>query len=673
MPGRAAGTRTIALVGPGGAGKTSLAEALLFAAGAIGRQGSVGDGTSVGDASPEARARGGSTELNLMHLDYLDDRYALIDAPGSVGFAADGALGTAVADLALVVVDPDPDRALLAEPTLRQLETLGIPHMIFVNKIDQARGSIQKLLEAFQPMSASPLIARWIPIRDGERIAGFVDIALERAYYYRPGKESEQKEIPPELVDREALERGHMLEQLADHDDALLEQLLMDEVPDRETVFQDLAKETGAAQIVPVLFGSALNGFGVRRLLKALRHEVPDPSAAAQRLGAANGCAFVFKVSNSGAMGRLTYARVFGGALKEGAELSASAGHVRIGTLFAVQGEKTAKLPEARTGDVVAVAKLEGVHAGEWLSTGKSPPSLDLGQPTRNYALAIATKDRKDDVRLSTALHKLTEEDRALVWEQDEALHETRLKGVNDEHLKVTLERLKRRYGVAVDSRAPAIGYKESIRRTVTQRGRHKKQSGGHGQFGDVVIEVRPLPRGEGFRFDEKITGGVVPKQWIPAVEAGVRDATMKGPLGFPVVDVAVTLVDGSYHSVDSSEIAFRTAGRIGMSEALAQAQPHLLEPVMKVTVVAPSGATSRVTSAIASRRGQMLGMGPREGWSRWDQVEALIPEAEMQGFDAELRSLSQGLATFEAVFDHLAELNGTLADKVVQRELEPA
>ena len=674
MPGRAAGTRTIALVGPGGAGKTSLAEALLFAAGAVSRQGSVADGTSVGDSSPEARARGGSTELNLLHLDYMDDRYALIDAPGSVGFAADGALGTAAADLALVVVDPDPDRALLAEPTLRQLEALGIPHMIFVNKIDQARGSIQNLLEALQPMSSSPLIARWIPIRDGERIAGFVDIALERAYYYRPGQPSEQKDIPDDLADREALERAQMLEKLADHDDVLLEQLLMDEIPDRETVFEDLRKETGAGQIVPVLFGSAMNGFGIRRLLKALRHEVPDPAKAAERLGASDGCAFVFKVSNSGAMGRLTYARVFGGSLKEGAELNGPGGDsVRIGTLFAIQGDKTLKLSEAKAGEVVAVAKLEGVGAGEWLTSGKAPPAPQVPLPVRNYALAIATKDRKDDVRLSTALHKITEEDRALEWEQDEALHETRLKGVNDEHLKVTLERLKRRYGVAVDSRPPHVGYKESIRKSVTQRGRHKKQSGGHGQFGDVVIEVKPLPRGQGFRFDEKISGGVVPKQWFPAVEAGVRDALEKGPLGFPVVDVAVTLIDGSYHSVDSSEIAFRTAGRIGMTEALAQAAPHLLEPVMKVTVVAPNSATSRVTSAIASRRGQMLGMEPREGWSRWDQVEALIPEAEMQGFDAELRSLSQGLATYEAVFDHLAELNGTLADKVVQRELEPA
>ena len=674
MPERRAGTRNVALVGPGGAGKTTLAEAILFAAGAIDRQGTVDAKTSVGDTSPEARARGGSTELNLMSFDYMDDRFVLTDCPGSVGFAADGALGIAASDLALVVVDPDADRALLAEPTLRKLEALGIPHMIFVNKIDQARGSIHSLLEALQPMSASPLIARQIPIRDGDKITGFVDIALERAFHYRPGKPSQQGEIPAELSDREASERFHMLEQLADHDDALLEQLLMDEVPDPKLVYADLSRETGQGLVVPVLFGSALNGFGVRRLMKAFRHDVPVPEAAAKRLGAEEACAFVFKVSHGGSMGRLAFARVFGGILKEGAELSAGGQTIRIGAMFVLQGERTAKLAQAEKGDVVAIAKAEGVRAGQWLGSGKT--KLDcpvIERPATNYAVAIVTKDRKDDVRLSTALHKLVEEDAALGWEQDESLHETRLRGVNDEHLKVTLERLKRRYGVAVDSRPPTIGYKESVRKTVSQRGRHKKQSGGHGQFGDVVIELRPLGRGEGFRFEDRITGGVVPKQWIPAVENGVRDAMIKGPLGFPVVDVAVTLVDGSYHSVDSSELAFRTAGRIAMSEALAAASPYLLEPVHKVSVVAPGSATSRVTSAIASRRGQMLGMGPREGWSRWEQIEALIPEAEMQGFDAELRSLSQGLATYHAEFDHLSELTGKLAEAVAQRELEPA
>ena len=674
MPGRSDGTRAIALVGPGGAGKTSLAEALLFAAGAIDRQGSVDAGTTVGDSSPEARARAGSTELNLLNFQFLGDRFAIVDAPGSVGFSADGALGVACADLAIVVVDPEPDRAILAEPALRQLEALGVPHLIFVNKIDQARGSIQALLEALQPMSASPLVARQIPIRaketGGEKITGFVDLGLERAFRYVPGKPSEPIDIPAELADREAADRFHMLEQLADHDDALLEQLLSDETPDRATIFADLARETRENLVVPVLFGSALNGFGVRRLMKALRHDAPAPDAAASRLGAKTGCAFVFKVSHGGTMGRLAFARIFGGTLTEGAELKSPSGTVRVGTLFAVQGEKTAKLAKAGVGDVVAIAEAEGAGDGQWLGASGEAPALDL--PASNYALAIATQDRKDDVRLSTALHKLCEEDPSLTWEQDEAQHETRLKGISDEHLKVTLAKLKRRYGVAVTSRPPTIGFKESIRKPVTQRGRHKKQSGGHGQFGDVVIEVRPLARGEGFRFEETIHGGAVPRQYFPAIEAGVKDALEKGPLGFPVVDVAVTLTDGSYHTVDSSELAFRTAGRIAMSEALAAAAPHLLEPVHKVTVVTPGHATSKVTSAIASRRGQMLGMDTREGWSRWETVEALVPEAELQGLDAELRSLSQGLATYRSQFDHLAELNGTLAEKVV-RELEPA
>jgi elongation factor G len=674
MPERSVGTRTVALIGPGGAGKTSLAEALLFASGGLDRQGSVGSGSSVGDASPEARSRGGSTELNLMHFEFLGDRFAIMDCPGSVGFAADGALALAAADMALVVVDPEPERALLAEPALRQMEALGIPHAIFVNKIDQARGSIHELLEALQPMSASPLIARQIPIREGEKVTGFVDLALERAFHYRPGKPSERTEIPADLAEREAADRFHMLEQLADHDDKLLEQLLMDEAPDLPTVLADLVRETRENLGVSVLFGSALNGFGVRRLLKALRHEAPPPSAAAERLGAESGCAFVFKISHGGAMGRLALARVFGDTLSEGAELKTGGGEsVRVGTLFAVQGEKTTKLAKAEAGDIVAIAKAEDVGAGDWLSVGKAAPAPEIELSASNYVLAITTRDRKDDVRLSTALHKLVEEDPSLHWDQDEALHETRLRGVSDEHLKVTIARLKRRYGVTVDSTEPTIGYKESIRKDVTQRGRHKKQSGGHGQFGDVIIEVRPLGRGEGFQFDERIHGGSVPKQYISAVEQGVRDAMEKGPLGFPVVDVAVTLVDGSYHSVDSSELAFRTAGRIAMSEALEAASPHLLEPVHRVTVTAPGTATSRVTSAISSRRGQMVGMGPREGWSRWDRIEALMPESELQGLDAELRSLSQGLATYEAEFDHLAELNGKLAEEVVQRELEPA
>ena len=668
------GTRVIALVGPAGAGKTSLAEAMLFAAGATDRLGSTANGSSIGDSSPESRQRGGSTELNLYNFKYLGDDLAILDVPGSIGFSADGARALAVADVAIVVVDPDPSRAPLAAPALRALDELGIPHLVFVNRIDQAHGRIRDLLSALQPISVSPLIARQVPIWDGEKVSGFVDLALERAFKYRAGQESERIEIPAEIQEREIEARTHMLEQLADHDDELLEQLLMDETPAPQKIFQDLARETGENLGVSVLFGSANSSWGVRRLLKALRHEAPGAAAAAKRLSVSAPSLYVFKVLHA-PIGRLALSRALGGQVGEGSDAkTADGGHARVGSMFKVQGEKTQKIGEAQDGDIVAVAKLDTVKAGQWLGSGTVPPDLEIDYPARNCAIAIEPADRKDDVKLSGALQRLLEEDGGLIVEHDEANHEIRLKGVNEEHLNTVLARLKRRYGVDVKSHAPAVGYRESIRKPVRQHGRHKKQSGGHGQFGDVIIEIRPLSRGEGFQFEEKIHGGSVPKQWIPAVEDGVREAMDKGPLGFNVVDVAVSLVDGSYHSVDSSELAFRLAGRIAMHEALAAAQPHLLEPMHKLTVVCPSSATSRITSAVAGRRGQMLGMGPRDGWAGWDRIEALIPEAELSGLEAELRSQSQGLATYEAEFDHLAELNGPLADKVIkQRVPEPA
>ena len=379
-----------------------------------------------------------------------------------------------------------------------------------------------------------------------------------------------------------------------------------------------------------VLFGSASSSWGVRRLLKAIRHEAPAPEPPRHRLGVSDPSMYVFKIVH-GSIGRLAMARVLGGRIAEGSDLKTA---TAITPASARCSRSRAKRPrrsaKGRDGDVVAVAKIDTVKAGEWLSAGKVPPPVDIAYPARNCAIAIEPADRKDDVKLSGALQRLGEEDAALVIEHDDASHEIRLRGVNDEHLNTVLARLKRRFGVEVKSHTPTVGYRESIRKPVTQKGRHKKQSGGHGQFGDVIIEVKPLPRGAGFVFEERIHGGSVPKQWIPAVEDGVREAMVKGPLGFEVVDCAVTLIDGSYHSVDSSELAFRLAGRIAMQEALTAAHPHLLEPMHKLTVVCPSSATSRITSAVAGRRGQMLGLGPRDGWAGWDRIEALIPEAEL-------------------------------------------
>lgn len=669
------GTRAIAILGPAGTGKTSLAEALLFAAGTVPRLGAVAAGSSVGDASPEARARCGSTELNILRFDSGGDSYVLIDAPGSPGFAEDAEAALALCDLALVVIDPDPLRAPLVEPMLRSLEATGLPHALFVNKIEQAKGSIEELIDALQPLSDATIVARQIPVRVGDQMTGFVDLASERAYRYRPGQSSERVPLTDALRDDEAGPRLHMLEQLADHDDALLEQLLNDEVPSAGTVFADLTRETAAGQIVPMLFGSALNGWGIRRLLKMLRHDAPSVAATAERIGIEGAAVQVFKVSHGQAVGRLALARVFGEGLAEGAELVDAGGRaLRAGSLFAVQGAATTKVARAASGDILGIAKLDTVQRGERLGlSGRTPaPVAVAARPAANCLLAITARDHKDEVRLSTALNRLAEEDAGLRWGLDEATRETLLHGINAEHLAVVLARLKRRYGVEVSTRPPAIAYRETIRKPVRQHGRHKKQSGGHGQFGDVVIEIGPLERGGGFRFEERITGGAIPRQWIPAVEQGVRDAMARGPLGFPVVDVAVALVDGSFHSVDSSELAFRTAGRIAMADALAAAVPCLLEPVAQVTIRTPGSAVSRITSAATSRRGQMLGVAPLDGWSRWDAIELLLPEAELPGLEAELRSLSQGMARYDAHFDHLAELSGKLANEILHRTAEP-
>jgi elongation factor G len=660
----------LALVGPTGAGKTTLMEALLTASGAIDRKPAAGE-KLIGDASPEARARGHSVELNLANFEFLGERYAVVDCPGSVEFSAEADPAIAAADLAIVVADPDPAKAALLQPALQELESLGVPRALFINKMDTARGPIDDLLAALAPVSAAPLVARQIPILKGEKVEGFVDLALERAFVYRAAQPSERVDLTPDLAAVEADARFHMLEQLADFDDELMEQLLTDVSPSQDLVFADLVREMNEGLIVPVFFGSALNGFGVRRLLKALRHETPTPERAAGRLGVAGPGAFVFKTSYAGQAGRLSYARVFGGRLTDGADLTLSNGeHARAAGLFAVQGGALKKVASAEQGDIVAIGKLEHAAAGEAISLNGRPAEIRSFAPHRHtlYALAVAARNRQDDVRVSGALGKLVEEDPGLELVHDNEMGQVLLAGQGEGHVRLALDRLKRRFGVEVATEKPRTPYRETIVKGVTQRGRHKKQTGGHGQFGDVTVELRPLERGAGFAFVPKITGGVVPKQWIPAVEQGARDGLSKGPLGFPVVDLEVILVDGSHHSVDSSEMAFRTAGRIAIEEGLRGCGSVLLEPIEKIAVFAPSASLSNVNSALSARRGQILGFGPREGWPGWERIEAYLPQSERHDLIAEIRSITQGLGTFEADFDHMAELTGRLADEVAHR-----
>ena len=648
--------RAIAVVGPTGAGKTALTQALASAA-------SGGSGTA-------PNAAGQSSETVFTAIDFMGDHYALIDTPGAVDFLADADYALPAADLAIVVADPDPDKAILLQPFLKAVEEFKIPHALFINKIDTARGRVRDLLEALQPASSAPLVARQIPIWEDDKVTGFVDLALERAYHYEPGKPSRIIDIPKDLAERETEARFHMLEQLADFDDELMEQLLSDVTPDRDTIFADLVRETREGVIAPVFFGSTGQGHGIRRLLKALRHDTPEPKYAAERLGLKGQGAYVMKVTHAGQAGKLAYARVFGGRMSESDQLTLSDGSsARPGALFAVQGAQTKKVSSAPEGDVVAIGKLDPVAAGDLLAAdGVQKAAAAPAKRFAVYQVAIATKDRKDDVRLSGALQKLVEEDPGLDVLHDQSTHEILLLGQGEPHLRAVIDRLKARFGVDVSHTRPSTPYKESIRRSVEKRGRHKKQTGGHGQFGDCVIQVKPLPRDQGFEFIDKITGGAIPRQWIPAVEAGVRDAMTKGPIGFPVVDVAVTLIDGSFHSVDSSEHSFHAAGRIAMSEALAECDPVLLEPIEKLTIYTPSWGTPKINSSVSSHNGQILGFEGRDGWSGWDKVEVYLPHAERQNFIIELRSMTQGLATFEAAFDHMVEVTGRRADDVAKR-----
>ncbi|CAN7236038.1 elongation factor G [Phenylobacterium sp. LjRoot219] len=669
MPIQTAGSvRALALMGPTNSGKTTLLEALLLATGAVERRSDGGAAERVGDASPEARAHGHSVELNLADFEFMGDRYAVIDCPGSLEFSADLDAAAPAVDLAVVVAEPDPNKAVLLQPTLRELERLGVPHALFINKMDQARGSLQELLEALAPVSSAPLVARQIPILDGEHVSGCIDLALERAFIYRPGEPA--AEIPPELRDAEGQARFHMLEQLADFDDELLEQLLSDMTPSRDAVFADLVKEMNAGQIVPVFFGSAQSGFGVGRLLKALRHEAPPPERAAERLGLEGPAAYVLKTAYAGQSGKMAYVRAFGRTLEDGADLVLPAGErSRVGGLFAVQGAALKKVATAAPGDICALGKVEAAQAGQILSlTGQPQAGLATHVPRRPlFAVALAARARKDDVRLSGALNKLVEEDPGLTLTHDAESRQVLLAGQGEGHLRLALERLKRRFGVEIDTEQPKTPYRETIQKALTHRARHKKQSGGHGQFADVTIEVKPLPRGSGLVFGQRVVGGAVPKQWIPAVEAGVRDGVAKGPLGYPVTDLEVTLIDGQTHSVDSSEMAFRIAGRLAIEEAMKQSGSILLEPIEKLVVYSPSPAASNVTSALTARRGQILGLGPREDWRGWERIEAYLPQSERQQLIAELRGLTQGLGAFEADFDHMAELTGRQASAASQ------
>jgi elongation factor G len=675
QPARSA--RCIALVGPYLSGKTTLLEAILARTGAISRQGSMAAQNTVGDASEEARHHGMSVELNVATVDFLGDSFTFLDCPGSIEFQAEAVNALTACDAAVVVCEPDEKKVPALQLILKQLEDRGIPHFLFINKIDKAEARVRDIVPMLQPASTKPLVLRQVPIWESDIVTGFIDLALERAYVYREHAPSEVIAIPGALAEREKEARFSMLEKLADYDDELMEQLLEDVPPPRDKVFDDLSKELREGVICPVLIGSAESGHGILRLLKALRHEAPFVETTAKRLGVASGpaSAYVLKTFHTAHGGKLSLARVLGGSFADGTTVYGGAKDERISGIFTLLGQEPTKRGEAKAGDTVAFGRLDSTKTGDTLGEekGKAPKIKAPQTPQAVFGLAIAAREKKDEVKLTAAIAKIIEEDPSISLTHAQDMGEMVLWGQGEMHLRVALEKLTRKYGIEADTRPRAIPYKETIRKSTEVRGRHKKQSGGHGQFGDVVVTIKPRSRGAGFEFSDEITGGVVPKNYIPSVEIGVRDYLHSGPLGFEVVDVGVCLIDGSYHSVDSSDMAFRQAGRIAMSEGLPQCSPVLLEPVMAVQIAVPSEATAKINGIISSRRGQILGFDSRPGWPGWDLVEAHIPEAEIQNLIVELRSATAGVGTFSAKFDHLAELTGKIADQVLAHRAKAA
>jgi elongation factor G len=666
------GPRCIALVGPFQSGKTTLLEAILARTGAIQRQGTADGGTTVGDASKEARHHKMSVEATFATTNFMGDSYTFIDCPGSIEFIQDMRSVLPAVDAAVVVCEADEKKVPQLQLILRELEDQNIPRFVFLNKIDKADKRVRETIKLLQPASRVPLLLRQIPIWNGDIISGFVDLALERAYVYKEHAPSEIVELKGDNLDRKKEARFTMLETLADHDDQLMEQLLEDIEPPRDKVFDDLAKELRDRIVCPVLLGVATRSNGVLRLLKALRHESPGVSETAQRVGVKAGndtVALVLKTFHTTHGGKMSVARLLAGQAGDGTTLMTSAGDAgRVSGVLRLMGQNFEKRGQATVGETVALGKLDSAKTGDTLSSGKQPAAALLQAKPYAPVLAIAVqaKERKDDVKLGPAFTKLTEEDPSLTVVHNAESHEVVIWGQGEMHLRVAAERLADRFMVPVSTRPPSVGYRETIRKPITQRGRHKKQSGGHGQFGDVVLEIKPLPRGSGFKFEDRITGGVVPRNYIPAVEEGVIDALKHGPLGFPVVDMSVALIDGSYHTVDSSDQAFRTAGRIGIVEGLPQCQPVLLEPIHEVEIVCPSEATAKMNAILSGRRGQILGFDTREGWAGWDTVRAQMPEAEIGDLIIEVRSATAGVGSFVFKFDHMSELTGRTADQII-------
>jgi elongation factor G len=676
--------RNVAVVGHGASGKTSLVDALAFVAGSSKRHGSVKDGTALTDYTPDEIERKYSINLALAHAEWTDAKINLLDAPGYLDFLGDAVAGIYAADGAVLVVGAPSGVEVGTELMWEHAQRRGIPRMFFVSMMDKEHADFEKAYTDIREHLTPKVIPIEIPVGEGADFHGIVNLFSRKAHMYRKGTktgEYDEVDVPAEYGERFERYSQELIERIAETDDTLLERYLGgDEIP-RDEAIAAMKAGMQRGELFPLLCGSAELTYGIRALLSKLVELMPSPAdrspIEAQRWGSADpvpvepqdGAPFaaqVFKTVSEPHVGDVTYFRIFSGSLANGAEVyNAPRDAVeKLNHLSVTQGKERVELPMLHAGDLGSVAKLKDTHTNDTLSTRAVPlvvPKIPLPEPL--IAMAVEVHQHGEEDKLSTALQRLHEEDPTFLHEYNGELGQTIVRGRGERHLEIVVSRLKRKFGVSAELARPRVAYRETFRGSGEGQGKHKKQTGGRGQYGDCWIRIKPLPRGSGYEFADEITGGSIPNKYIPAVDRGIQEAAARGPVaGYPVVDFQAECFDGSYHDVDSSEMAFKMAGILAFRTVAEKARPVLLEPILQVEVLTPDDNLGEVMGDLSSRRGQILGTEPD---GRLTKIKAMVPEAEMYKYSTQLHSITHGRGTFHATFASYQETPPEVAAKV--------
>ena len=665
-------SRCITIVGPSQSGKTTLMEGILHICNQIHQRGQVKDNNTLSDHLPEEHELKMSISMGISNAKFMNEEYTFIDCPGSGEFINEFLQAARISDLCVIVLEPIKEKILSLVPYFYYLNMMNIPHILFINKVDNFNFDIKDLLGSIQEYSPRPLVIRQIPIRKGDKIVGAADVIHERAYIYEKEKPSQIVKIPEELKTIRTEIREKVLETLADFDDTLMEKILEDIPTSTEEIYQNLKKDIVTNKIVGVLTGSAENETGIRRLLKSIRHDCPSYEETIKRneyqINNKASCMQVFKTNFIPHRGKQSIVRVWSGELQEGQSLQSN---IRVQGLFFLKGKEYVKTSKAKAGDVIGLSRIESIKTGDLISDEGKEIKKDSHQPVPPqpiYAKAIRTVKREEDVKLSESLKEIVETDSSYLIERNSVTQQLLLWGQGEIHLRVVLNKLKNNYNIQTTEEKISYSLQETIHGSVADHiTTHKKQSGGAGQYARIHVDVKPLPRGEYFKFENKIRGGVIPKTYIPSVEKGCKESMLKGPLGFPVMDVHVILKDGKTHDVDSNSNSFHIAGLKALRETLGSCKPILLEPYYKVIFSVPSKHINNIYTLVTSKRGMIKENQPKEGWTGFEILEAELPGCEIFNLTIDLKSLTQGMGSFEHEFEQMKVVqNNQLADSLI-------